>query len=378
MAEDSGQEKTEEPTSRRKQQAREKGQVPTSRELNTMVMMMAAAGAVALLGPGIVKGIKELTVLNFTVSREQIFDVSSMHLLFENSLVHAVMTIAPFFLVMLLAAFVGPFMIGGLNFSGKALAFKWDKLDPIKGLGRVFAIKGLVELIKALVKFLIIGSVAVLFLYQQFDNYLNLGYESVSIALPHATHLLIWAFVTIASSLILIALVDVPFQIWDYNKQLKMTFQEVKDENKDTEGNPEVRGRVRRAQRDIAQRRMMQDVPEADVIITNPEHYSVALKYDPKTMAAPVVVAKGVDIIAMQIRRIANEHNVPILEAPPLARSLFHTTELNAAIPAGLYLAVAQVLAYIFQLRNSKSKSRQYTNHKIKDLTIPDDLQFDS
>jgi len=378
MAEDSGQEKTEEPTARRKQQAREKGQVPTSRELNTMVMMMAAAGAVALLGPGIVKGIKELTVLNFTVSREQIFDVSSMHLLFENSLVHAVMTIAPFFLVMLLAAFVGPFMIGGLNFSGKALAFKWDKLDPIKGLGRVFAIKGLVELIKALVKFLIIGSVAVLFLYQQFDNYLNLGYESVSIALPHATHLLIWAFVTIASSLIIIALVDVPFQIWDYNKQLKMTFQEVKDENKDTEGNPEVRSRVRRAQRDIAQRRMMQDVPEADVIITNPEHYSVALKYDPKTMAAPVVVAKGVDIIAMQIRRIATEHNVPILEAPPLARSLFHTTELNAAIPAGLYLAVAQVLAYIFQLRNSKSKSRQYTNHKIKDLTIPDDLQFDS
>lgn len=378
MAEDSGQERTEEATSRRKQQAREKGQVPTSRELNTMVMMMAAAGGVALLGPGIVKGIKELTVWNFTVSREQIFDVSSMHLLFENSLVHAVMTLAPFFLVMILAAFVGPFMIGGLNFSGKALAFKWDKLDPIKGLGRVFAIKGFVELVKALAKFLVIGTVAVLFLYQQFDSYLNLGYESVSIALPHATHLLIWAFVTIASSLILIALVDVPFQIWDYNKQLKMTFQEIKDENKDTEGNPEVRGRVRRTQREIAQRRMMEEVPKADVIITNPEHYSVAIKYDPKTMAAPIVVAKGIDIIAMQIRRIANEHNVPILEAPPLSRSLYHTTELNAAIPAGLYLAVAQVLAYIFQLRTSKSKSKQYTNHKFKNLEIPEDLQFDS
>lgn len=378
MAEDSGQEKTEEPTARRKQQAREKGQVPTSRELNTMVMMMAAAGAVALLGPGIVKGMQELTVLNFTVSREQIFDVSSMHLLFENSLVHAVMTLAPFFLVMMLAAFIGPFMIGGLNFSGKALAFKWDKLDPIKGLGRVFAVKGFIELVKALAKFLVIGTVAVLFLYQQFDNYLNLGYEDVSIALPHATHLLIWAFVTIASSLILIALVDVPFQIWDYNKQLKMTFQEIKDENKDTEGNPEVRGRVRRTQREIAQRRMMQDVPKADVIITNPEHYSVAIKYDPKTMLAPIVVAKGIDIIAMQIRRIAIEHNVPILEAPPLSRSLYHTTEINAAIPAGLYLAVAQVLAYIFQLRTSKSKSKNYANHKLKNLEIPDDLQFNS
>ena len=378
MAEDSGQEKTEEPTTRRKQQAREKGQVPTSRELNTMIMMLAAAGAVALLGPGIVRGIKELTVLNFTVSREQIFDVSSMHLLFENSLVHAVMTLAPFFLVMMIAAFVGPFMIGGLNFSGKALAFKWDKLDPIKGLGRVFAIKGLVELIKALVKFLVIGSVAVFFLYQQFDNYLNLGFEDVSIALPHASHLLILAFVKIYSSLVIIALFDVPFQIWDYNKNLKMTFQEVKDENKDTEGNPEVRGRVRRTQQEISQRRMMQEVPDADVIITNPEHYSVAIKYDPKTMAAPIVVAKGIDIIAMHIRKIATENNVPILEAPPLSRSLYHTTELNEAIPAGLYLAVAQVLAYIFQLRTSNSKSRQYANHKMKDLDIPDDLQFDS
>lgn len=378
MAEDTGQERTEEATPRRKQQAREKGQVPTSRELNTMVMMMAAAGAVALLGPGIVKGIQELTVWNFRVSREQIFDVTSMHLLFENSLVHAVMTLAPFFLVMMLAAFIGPFMIGGLNFSGKALAFKWDKLDPIKGLGRVFAIKGLVELVKALAKFLVIGTVAVLFLYQQFDNYLNLGFESVSIALPHAAHLLIWAFVTIASSLILIALVDVPFQIWDYNKQLKMTFQEIKDENKDTEGNPEVRGRVRKTQREIAERRMMQEVPNADVIITNPEHYSVAIKYDPKSMIAPIVIAKGADIIAMQIRLVANENNVPILEAPPLARSLYHTTEINAAIPAGLYLAVAQVLAYIFQLRTSNSKSKQYANHKFKNLEIPDDLQFDS
>lgn len=376
MAEDTGQERTEEATPRRKQQAREKGQVPSSRELNTMVMMLAAAGSLALLGPGIVQGIKELAMWNLQVSREQIFDVSTMFLLLEESLLHAVLSLAPFFLVMILAALVGPIMIGGVNFSMQAMVFKFDKLDPIKGLGRVFSIKGLVELIKALIKFLVIGTVAVVFLYHQFENYLGLGNEPISLALPHTTQLLIAAFITIAASLILIALVDVPFQIWDYKKQLKMTFQEVKDENKDTEGNPEVRSRVKRVQQEIAQRRMMSEVPEADVIITNPEHYSIALKYDPKTMAAPLLVAKGVDIIAMQIRRVANENNVPILEAPPLARSLYHTTEINAAIPAGLYLAVAQVLAYIFKLR--KVNSAQYANHKMRDLDIPDDLQFDS
>ncbi|VAW93449.1 Flagellar biosynthesis protein FlhB [hydrothermal vent metagenome] len=376
MAEDTGQERTEEATPRRKQQAREKGQVPSSRELNTMVMMLAAAGAVALLGSGIAQGIQELAVWNLQVSREQIFDVGTMFLLLEESILHAVLSLAPFFLVMILAAVVGPLMIGGVNFSMQAMVFKFDKLDPIKGLGRVFSIKGLVELIKALVKFLVIGTVAIVFLYYQFENYLSLGNEPVDLAMPHTMQLLIGAFITIASSLILIALVDVPFQIWDYKKQLKMTFQEVKDENKDTEGNPEVRSRVKRVQHEIAQRRMMSEVPEADVIITNPEHYSIALKYDPKTMAAPLLVAKGVDIIAMQIRRIANENNVPILEAPPLARSLYHTTEINAAIPAGLYLAVAQVLAYIFKLR--KTNSTQYANQKMKDLDIPDDLQFDS
>ena len=378
MAEDTGQERTEEATPRRKQQAREKGQVASSRELNTMIMMMVSAGALAFLGPGVVRGIKELTVWNLNVTREQIFNVSAMLAQLESSLMHAVASLAPFFLVLILASFVGPVLIGGVNFSTQALVFKWDKLDPVKGLGRIFAIKGLVELLKALAKFLVIGSVAVFFLYQQFDHYLNLGNEPVNTALPHATSLLLWAFIIIASSLVLIALVDVPFQIWDYKKQLKMTFQEIKDENKDTEGNPEVRGRAKRVQREIAQRRMMSEVPEADVIITNPEHYSVALKYDPKTMMAPILVAKGVDIIAIQIRRIAAENNVLILEAPPLARSLYHTTELNAAIPAGLYLAVAQVLAYVFQLRKKHSKTDFYTNHKMKDLDIPDDLQFDN
>ena len=176
--------------------------------------------------------------------------------------------------------------------------------------------------------------------------------------------------------MILIALVDIPFQLWDHNKQLRMTHQEVRDDNKDTEGDPELRGRVKRMQREVAQRRMMAEVPKADVVITNPEHYSVALKYDQDSMSAPVVVAKGTDLMALQIRTIANEHRVPIIEAPPLARALHHTTDLEQEIPAGLYLAVAKVLAYIFQIKQKPGWHKR-RGLRLDDLPIPDDMQYD-
>jgi len=377
MAEDTGQERTEQPTPRRIQQAREKGQIPTSRELNTMLMMLASGSAILFLGPGVVEDLLDMFRSHFTISRETIFDPVAMILNLKEGMIDALISLAPFFVIMIISAVAGPLMMGGVTFSAEALSFKWDKLDPVKGLSRVFAWKGLVELIKALVKFIFIATVAILFLYSQVDAYLGLGGEPLSVALPHMAQLLIWAFLTIASVLVLIALVDVPFQLWDYNQQLKMTLQEVRDENKDTEGNPDVRGRVKRVQREMAQRRMMAEVPKADVIVTNPEHYSVALKYDPATMDAPVVIAKGVDIIAMQIRTIAREHEIPILQAPPLARALHHTTEIDQPIPASLYLAVAQVLAYVFKLRTD-AKWRRQKEHKLNDLPIPDDMQFDS
>jgi flagellar biosynthetic protein FlhB len=234
-----------------------------------------------------------------------------------------------------------------------------------------------VELIKALAKFLVIGSVAVAFLYSQADEYIGLGQEPVMQAMAHASNLLVWGFIAISTTMILIALVDVPFQLWDHSQQLKMTFQEVKDDSKDTEGDPELRGRIKRMQREMAQRRMMAEIPTADVVITNPEHYSVALRYNSEKMNAPIVVAKGVDVIAMQIRKVANEYDIPILAAPPLARALHHTTEINGEIPAGLYLAVAKVLAYVFQLKQKPYWQRQ-KQHNMDDLPIPDDLQFDS
>ncbi len=377
MAEDTGQERTEQPTPRRIQQAREKGQVPTSRELNTMLMMLIAGTSIMFIGPGIVTDFQDMFHRYLNISRENIFDITSMPVMLETAIIDALITLSPFFALMVISAVAGPLMMGGVTFSTQAMSFKWEKLNPVTGLGRVFSKKGLVELVKALVKFIIIATTAILFLYTQIDVYLGLGSEPLVQALPHMANLLIWSFLAIASVLVFIALIDVPFQIYDYTQQLKMTFQEIRDENKDTEGNPDVRGRVKTVQREMAQRRMMAEVPKADVIITNPEHYSVAIKYDQDSMTAPVVVAKGVDIIAMQIRTIAREHEVPILQAPPLARALHHTTEIDEEIPAALYLAVAQVLAYIFKLRTDSRWHKKKKEHKLSNLPIPEDMQFD-
>lgn len=377
MAEtDTGQERSEEPTARRRQQAREKGQVPQSRELNTMLMMLAAGAALIIVGPGMAEGFASLITSHLSIERELIFDPMAMVELLKQGITEAFITLLPFFAIVTAAAIAGPVMMGGVNFSMQSIAFKVEKLDPVKGMKRVFSVRGLVELTKALAKFLVIGLVAIIYLYGQAEDYLALSYEPVNQAIGHTMSLLAWAFLVIASALVLIAAVDVPFQYWDHKKQLRMTRQEVKDENKDTEGNPEVRGRVRNVQREMAQRRMMAEVPQADVVITNPEHYSVALKYEQSSSGAPIVVAKGVDMIAMQIRTIAREHNVVLMQAPPLARALYHTTELDEEIPAGLYLAVAQVLAYVFQLKTA-TKAQKAKDHKMDNLPIPDDMQYD-
>lgn len=376
MAEQAAQERTEQATRRRLEQAREKGQIPHSRELNTLFMLMLAGGALWFVGPYAAKEMSLLVKSSLHLTREQIFDPVAMPELFKQAIFDALAILAPFFVIMVVAAIAGPVALGGgMNFSSEAIAFKWDKLDPVKGMKRIFAWRGLVELLKALFKFIIIGVVAVIFLYHQTDDYLKLSDEPVKQGIAHTTELLVLAFLAVASAMVLIAALDVPFQLWDYQQQLKMTHQEIKDENKDTEGNPEVRSRVRKMQRAIAQQRMMAEVPKADVIVTNPEHYSVALKYDQDAMDAPVVVAKGVDLIAFQIRAVAREHNVPIVTAPPLARALHFTTEIGHPIPYSLYLAVAQVLAYVFQLKR-RPGWQQRGDLKMGNLPIPDDMQF--
>jgi len=267
--------------------------------------------------------------------------------------------------------------LGGFSFSTDAIAFKWEKLDPIKGLGRIFAWRGLVELLKALGKFVLVAAVTVTFLWLNTDNIIYLSELNIEAALVETADLLFWGFLFVSSALILITAIDVPFQLWDHKRQLMMTLQEVKDEYKETDGRPEVKQQIRKMQMEMADRRMMQEVPKADVVVTNPTHYAVALKYDQETMAAPRVIAKGADLIAAEIKKVAREHGVPIAAAPPLTRALFYSTELNDEIPAGLYMAVAQVLAYVFQLDKTRKAKNDEDIELPDNLPIPDDLKRD-
>jgi len=348
-----GQEKTEEATSKRLEDAREKGQVPRSRELTTTAMLLMAALSLSVMGGHMIEQLGQLMHHGLVIERAKVFDRWAVIDTLGTTIGHAALLMTPFMLVMMVTAFAAPVALGGWAFSTQALTFKPDKLDPIQGMKRLFNTRGLVEVVKAMAKFLLIGSVGAGLLWHYLPELMALGRESVTSGLAHTGSILSHAFVVLSASLLLIAAIDVPFQLWDHAKNMKMTRQEVRDEHKNTEGKPEVKSRIRQLQREVAQRRMMEEIPRADVVITNPTHYAVALRYDAEKMAAPVVVAKGVELVASQIRTVAVANRVPLYEAPPLARALYYSTEINHEVPAGLYLAVAQILAYIFQLKAS-------------------------
>ncbi len=349
--EDTGQERSEQPTPKRLDDARKKGQVPRSRELNTMVVMALAAIAILMMGKGMIADVSDLLKENLQPSRADIYDVRATIRFLYDAIFDALGLLLPFFFVVVVAALLAPMTIGGWAFSFQAIQPKLSKLNPVKGLKRVFSAKGLMELVKAFAKFAVVAIVAITVIWVQMNDFLQLGYESVDASLGHAGDLLATAFLYVTAALIIIAAVDVPFQIWDHNKQMRMTKQEVKDEMKDTEGKPEVKAKVRQLQREMAQARMMEAVPEADVVVTNPTHFAVALKYDQLNMRAPQVLAKGADLVAANIRKVAEENEVLLVETPPLARALYHSTEIGQEIPEGLYVAVAQLLAYVYQLK---------------------------
>ncbi|MDX1694204.1 MAG: flagellar biosynthesis protein FlhB [Ketobacteraceae bacterium] len=377
MAEqDSGQERTEEPTQKKLDEARKKGEVPRSRELNAMaVMILGALGCILTAGP-VFEALKHTFERSMNVPREAVFDKTWLATFFSDSIKEVFFSLTPFFIILLLTALLVPALIGGWNFSFQALAPKASKMNPLKGLKRMFSAHGLMELVKSFGKFVLVGFFGLLAIYGYRNELLALGFETVEGAIIHSITILGWAFFMLTWALVFIAAIDVPFQIYQNKKQMKMTKQEVKDEHKDTEGKPEVKSRIRQAQREVSQRRMMAAVPEADVVITNPTHYAVALKYDPESMRAPVLVAKGTDFVAEQIRRIASENNVPLLTAPPLARSIYYHTKLDREIPAGLYIAVAQVLAYVFQLKAYYEGKGEYPGSQ-PDVEVPDHLKRD-
>jgi flagellar biosynthetic protein FlhB len=357
MAEsESGQEKTEQPTAKKLREAKQKGQVPRSKELNSSGIMFAGSSALLLMGPYMLSHLAAMMKQGFIISRSEIMDHATVTSHFINAAFSAAIGIAPFVALMAVMAIATPLVLGGWAFSPEAMSFKFDRMNPLSGLKRIFSAKGLMELVKALGKFLVVTLFAWFFLSLKMDEFLGLGEEPFFEALSHGAWLFGYSFLVMSSSLILIAAIDVPFQLWDHNKKLKMTLQEIRDEMKETEGRPEVKSKIRAVQQEMAQRRMMEDVPTADVIITNPTHFAVALKYQPDEMAVPVIVAMGQDLMAFRIREVAQENNVEIFEAPPLARALFANGKIGQEIPSDLYFAVAQVLAFVFQLQQAREQ----------------------
>jgi len=375
MAEsESGADKSEEPTEKRLRESREKGQIARSRELNTLAIMLAGAGGLLAFGGSLGSALLSIMSGNFSLSREVIMDERSMVIWLLASGKVAVDAVLPLFLALLIASIVGPIALGGWLFSAKAMAPKMSRMNPAAGLKRMFSAKALVELLKALAKFVLVLSVALAVLAASVDDLLAIAHESLQSAILHAAQVVGWSALWMACGLVLIAAVDVPFQLWDNKQKLMMTKQEVRDEYKDSEGKPEVKQRIRQLQREMAERRMMQAVPQADVVITNPTHFAVALKYDPSKGNAPVLLAKGGDFTALKIREIAQQHKVMLLESPALARAVFYSTELDQEIPAGLYLAVAQVLAYVYQIRQYQA-GKGKRPAPLPDLPIPPDLR---
>jgi len=352
-------ERTEQPTPKRLEEARKKGQVVRSTELSAAAVILAVGGGLHYLGGYMGTRLNGLMSASLSLTREQSVDESLMISTLTTEAAHALLACAPILGLTLIVALLAPMLLGGWNMSFEALAPDFSRLNPLNGFGRMFSMNSAVNLAKAFAKFIFLGLVSVIVLKQKYSELMGLGMEPTRAAIAHAISLTGYAFLMLAGTLGLIAAIDVPWQLFQHNKQLRMTREEVKQEMKESDGSPEVKGRIRQLQRELSRRRMMQEVPKADVVVTNPTHFAVALKYDEKRMGAPIVVAKGADVIAARIREVATESLVPIFEAPPLARALFKSVEIGGEIPASLYVAVAQILTYIYQLKTARRDGMQ-------------------
>jgi flagellar biosynthesis protein FlhB len=351
---DNNQERTEQPTPKRLEEARKQGQVPRSSELSAAAVILTVGGGLHFLGTYMGTRLNGLMGASLNLTREQSLDESLMFSTATTEAAHGLVACAPILGLTLAAALTAPMLLGGWNLSFQALAPDFTRLNPVSGFGRMFSGRGGMELAKAFAKFILLALVAILLLKQKSAELMGLGKEPIRIAVAHAASLTGYSLLMLASTLGLIAAIDVPWQLWQHRQRLRMTREEVREEMKESEGSPEVKGRIRSLQREIARRRMMQDVPKADVVIVNPTHFAVALRYEENRMRAPIVVAKGADLVAARIREIATDSLVPIFEAPPLARALFRSVEIGGEIPASLYVAVAQVLTYIYQLKTAR------------------------
>lgn len=369
----SAQERTERPTPKRLLDARRKGQVPRSRELNTVAVVLAGAAGMFVFGDWMMAALRRIVVTGLAPADIRSMTANETVEALYSAGYAALVLLGPLLVILLLASLAGPALMGGLIFSAEAARPKLSRLDPLAGLKRIFSLQGLMELFKTLLKFAVLTGIAAALLWALSIDVLNLARGQVDRGMADAAWLVLLAFMVMSGGLVLIAAVDAPFQLWNHVKQLRMTHQEIRDEFKETDGNPELKGRIRRMQQELARRRMMEAVPHADVVITNPTHYAVALRYGDRPDRAPRVVAKGRDLVAARIRELAAEHQVPVCSAPPLARAIYFNTDIDQEIPAALYLAVARVLAWVFQVRTARA-GRVPTPDFPADLPVPDEL----
>ena len=374
MSESSSQDKTEQPSQQKLRKAREEGNLPRSRELVTALLTLGATLLFGAFSHELVQMAMTVSQSSFQLSRAQAFDPNLMLTLLTDSVMVMIRVITPLLGLLMAIAVLANIIRGGWNLSGKAAQPKFSKLNPISGIKKIFSAKSVVELVKSILKVTLISVVLYYLITGNLKDIIAIQRMPLNSAMAQSVEFLMQGLLSFALALLLIALLDLPYSSWDYTKQLKMTKQEAKEEHKNTDGNPEIKGRIRQLQRQMTQRRMMNTVPQADVVITNPTHYAVALKYDLSKARAPYVIAKAVDHSALHMQAIARQHDVPVVEVPPLTRAVYYSTNEWQEIPAPLYIAVAHILTFVFQMEQYR-QGRQPTKPPFPRVSIPRELR---
>jgi len=375
MAEESGQDKTEEPTAQRLKKAREEGQIARSQELAPAAMMVVATLFFTMMGQYLFSGMGNLFKHQLQFDRRIVDKPELLPAIFGSSMVDGLLIVLPLVCVLYVIAVASTVLAGGFIFSPRMVLPKFSKLNPMTGLARMFGPDAVINLAKAVAKFVVVGAILLISVMNNLNDLTSISQMDLGQAVKVAGTIIVDSCFWLSLGLVLVALVDVPVQRHQLNKKLKMTKQEVRDEMKNSEGSPEVKGQIRRRQREILENKMMGKVKDADVVITNPTHFAVALSYDPTGDGAPLLVAKGEDGLAARIREEAKEHGVYLFEAPLLARALYFTTKLDHPIPEALYHAVAQVIAYVFSLNQSYGRGQEVVKPTP---SIPDEMKFDA
>ncbi|QWD32933.1 flagellar type III secretion system protein FlhB [Polynucleobacter paneuropaeus] len=373
MAEESDLEKSEQASSTRLEKAYEEGDVPRSKELATCVLLFTAGLSIWGLGSHLTGALKDMLSAGLIFDSKLAFNTDSTLSRISSQIIDLLLAFAPLGFALIIAALAAPVLVGGWNFSTNLLVPNFERLDPIKGMGNLFSKNSLVELVLSVAKATVVGVVAYFVISADFAQLITLSVVPIEVGLAETGLFLVQSFIFIVGALVAIAMVDVPYQLYRYAEKLKMSRQELKQESKEGNGNPEIKAKIRQQQREMSRRRMMSNVQKADVIITNPTHYSVAIQYKEGDMRAPVLLAKGSDTIALRIREIAKEHEILILESPKLARAIYANTELDSEIPESLYLAVAEILAFVFQVKNFNGRSGSYPTQP-HNIFVPDEL----